>query len=157
MFLENIRLNIARRKLQKRTAGLKRQKVLYDFASAKFIGIICASVDEKSVHLLKSFLQFLTQRNIHYQVVGYFNMKKIPNNFLFWKEWDFFTQKELPFFFTPTSPTVNKFIVTPFDMLINCSMESYFPIESIMRLSVAKCKVGISDSPDNDLSLELKK
>ncbi|MDR3094643.1 MAG: hypothetical protein LBU62_08405 [Bacteroidales bacterium] len=84
-------------------------------------------------------------------------MKKIPNNFLFWKEWDFFTQKELTFFFTPTSPTVNKFIVTPFDMLINCSMESYFPIEYIMRLSVAKCKVGISDSPYNDLSLELKK
>jgi hypothetical protein len=157
MFLENIRLNIARRKLRKRTANLKRQKALYDFASAKSIGIICASADEKSVHILKEFLQFLSQKNIQYRVLGYFNMKKIPNNFLFWKEMDFFTQKELNYFFIPASPTVDKFIATPFDMLINCSMEPYFPIEYIMQSSVAKCKVGISDNQYNDLSLELKK
>ncbi|MDR2847814.1 MAG: hypothetical protein LBV39_01790 [Bacteroidales bacterium] len=157
MFLENIRLNIARRKLRKRTVNLKRQKVLHDFASAKYIGIICASADEKNVHILKEFLQFLSKKNIKYWVLGYFNVKNIPDNFLYWKEMDFFTQKDLNYFFIPNSPPVDKFMATPFDMLINCSMEQYFPIEYIMQSSVAKCKVGMSDDSHNDFSLELNK
>jgi hypothetical protein len=157
MFLENIRLKIARRRLRKKTAHLKRQKMLHDFASAKSIGIICTSADAKSVQMLKDFLHFIAQKDIKYWVLGYFNVKKIPENFLFWKEMDFFTQKELNFLFIPKSPTVDKFIANPFDMLINCSMEEYFPIEYIMQSSVAKCKVGMNDNKYNDLSLELKK
>jgi hypothetical protein len=138
-------------------AAGKRQKILFDFSSAKTIGIICASVDEPTVRILKDFLHFLSQKHIQYQVLGYFNMKKIPENYLYWKEMDFFTQKDLNFFFIPHSPAVDKFIDHPFDMLINCSMEKYFPVNYVMGVSQAKCKVGIGNEEENDLSLDIKK
>lgn len=157
MWFNNIRLKIGRRKLHTKTTVLKRQRMLFDFSSAKTIGIICASIDERTILILKEFLHFLSQKSIKYQVLGYFNTKNIPESYLFWKEMYFFTQKDLNFFFIPRSPAVDTFIRYPFDMLINCSMETHFPVSYIMGVSAAKCKVGIGNEKENDLSLDIKK
>ncbi|MDR1673304.1 MAG: hypothetical protein LBS09_07600 [Bacteroidales bacterium] len=159
MIFDGLRLKVARRILRRKSAKLKRQKMLFDFASAKYIGIICASSDETSVNILKSFLQFLSGNNIKYQVLGYFNGKKIPNNFLFRKEIDFITQNNLNAFCIPKGEVAEKFMTEPFDMLLNCSMNCYFPIEYMVQVSMAKCKVGISGDnfPDYDLMIDVGK
>jgi hypothetical protein len=92
-------------------------------------------------------------------VLGYFDGKSIPENFLYWKGIDFFTQKDLNFFIIPKNPMVDKFINEPFDMLINCNVNDYFPVEYISRLSIAKCKVGIMREGDAcyDLMIDIKK
>jgi len=76
-------------------------------------------------------------------VFGYFDGKTIPENFLYLKDFDFITQQDLNFLFIPKGPTVDKFINEPFDMLIDCNINSFFPVEYISQLSMAKCKVGI--------------
>jgi hypothetical protein len=154
---EKTRLIVAQKLLRKKTAKLKRQKMLFDFASAKYVGIICASEDETSINILKSFLHFLQQKKIKYLVLGYFNGKHVPENFLYWKEMEFITQNELNFFFIPKGSIVNKFIAEPFDMMINCSMTNYFPVEYIAQTSIAKCKVGLPDGDgDYDLMIDIK-
>ena len=145
--------------LRKKTAKMKRQKKLFDFATAKSVGVLCSPQDEVSTAKLKDFLYYLSQRGIKYSVFGYFDGKNIPENFLYWKEIDFITRNDLNFFFMPKNTVVDKFINEPFDMLINCNNTHFFPIEYISQLSVAKCKVGIMHEGESyfDLMIDIHK
>ena len=133
--------------------------MLFDFDSAKYIGVLCSPQDEISTGHLKVFLRYLSQKGIKYLVFGYFDGNNIPENFLYWKEIDFITRKDLNFFFMPKNPIVDKFIHEPFDMLINCNIDPYFPMEYISQLSVAKCKVGIMREDEScfDLVIDIQK
>lgn len=133
--------------------------MLFDFETAKYIGVVCATKDEVSTGQLKDVLQFFAQKRIKYSVLGYFDGKKIPENFLYWKGMDFITQKDLNFFCIPVGPVVDNFINDPFDMLINCSVENFFPIEYMVQLSKAKCKVGVLHDKSScyDLMIDISK
>ena len=159
VILESLRLKIARMLLRKKIARVKRQRMLYDFASAKYIGVLCSPQNEVDTGHLKDFLQYFSQKGIRYLVLGYFDGKQIPENFLYWKGMDFITRKDLNLFFMPEGPMVDKFIGEPFDMLINCNVVNYFPMEYISQLSAAKCKVGImhEDEPVYDLMINIEK
>ena len=159
MILGSLRDNIARIYLRRRASKMKRQKVLYDFASAKHVGVLCMPQNETNTAKLKNFLHYLSRKGIKYTVFGYFDVNKIPENFLYLKDMDFITQQDLNFFFIPKSPAVTKFINEPFDMLINSCLSDYFPVEYIAQLSMAKCKVGIKREGEcgYDLMLDITK
>jgi hypothetical protein len=159
VIFESVRLKIADMLLRKKSVNVKRQKMLHDFASAKYIGVLCSPQDEMSTEQLKDFLFYLSQKGIRYSVFGYFDGEDIPENFLYWKGMDFITRKDLSFFFIPKNPMVDKFVLEPFDMLINCSLTAYFPMEYIVQLSVAKCKVGIMRKGETcyDLMFDIQK
>ena len=159
LILEKFRLKVARILLRRKSKKAKRQKMLFDFASAKYIGILCSPQDEISTRHLKDFLQYLSQKGIQYLVFGYFDGKKIPDNFLYWKGVDFMTHQDLNFFLIPNNQVVGKFIHEPFDMLIDCNMINYFPVEYVAQLSVAKCKVGVMREGElcYDLMIDIKK
>ena len=133
--------------------------MLFDFASAKNIGVLCSPQDATGTGHIKDFLHYLSQKGIHYSVLGYFDGKKIPDNFLYWKGMDFITRQDLNFFFMPEGPVVDKFISEPFDMLINCNIAGYFPVEYMSQLSMAKCKVGIMRKGEScyDLMIDIEK
>ena len=145
--------------LRKKSAKVKRQKKLYDFSSAKYVGVLCSPQDNVSTEHLKDFLYYLSQKGIRYSVFGYFDGKVIPENFLYWKGMDFITRKDLNFFFIPKNPVVDKFVLEPFDMLINCTVTPYFPVEYMAQVSVAKCKVGIMREEEShyDLMIDIQK
>ena len=145
--------------LRRKTVRMKRQKKLFDFASAKYVGVLCSPQDELSTEYLKEFLNYLSRKNIQYYVFGYFDGKKIPENFLYWKGMDFITRNDIDFLFIPKNPIVDKFIREPFDMLINCSIDYYFPLEYISQLSQASCRVGImhDDKSNYDLMIDIQK
>jgi hypothetical protein len=159
VIFESLKLKIAGMLLRKKSARVKRQKMLFDFASAKYIGVLCSPQDEISTGHLKNFLHYLSQKGIKYSVFGYFDGKKIPDNFLYWKGMDFITRQDLNFFYMPKGPIVDKFINEPFDMLINCNIANYFPVEHMSQLSVAKCKVGIVREGESyyDLTIDIEK
>jgi len=159
VILEDLRLKIAKIFLRKKQSRVKRQKMLYDFASARYVGVLCSPQNEVNTEHLKDFLHYLMQKGIRYSVLGYFDGKQIPENFLYWKGIDFITRKDLNLFFMPESPMVDRFIREPFDMLINCNIANYFSLEYISQLSVAKCKVGImrNDDPAYDLMIDIEK
>jgi len=159
VFLKNFRLKIAYILLRQKSTRVKRQKKLFDFASAKFVGVLCSPQDELNTLLLKEFLYFLSKKGIQYSVFGYFDQKNIPENFLYWKGTDFITRNDVNFFFIPKNQIVDKFINEPFDMLINCCIDHYFPVEYIAQLSKASCKVGIArdDKYTYDLMIDIQK
>ena len=138
---------------------MNRQRILFDFATAKYIGVLCSPQDEINTLHLKNFLNYLSQKGIQYLVLGYFDEKNIPENFLYWKGMDFITRKNLNFFFIPKNPIIDKFVNEPFDMLIVCNMVDYFPMEYIAQLSMAHCKVGIMHEKKMifDLMIDIQK
>jgi len=145
--------------LRRQTARMKRQKMLFDFASAKYVGILCSPQNETDIEQIKVFLQYLLLKGIRYSLLAYFDGKKIPEKFLYWKGMDFITRQDLNFLFMPQGLVVEKFINEPFDMLINCNLAGYFPVEYISQLSVAKCKVGIKHEEKScyDLMIDITK
>ena len=159
VIFENLRYKISHVLLRKKVAKIKRQKMLFDFASAKYVGVLCSPKNEIDAANLKEFLSYLTQKGIKYSVVGYFDEKKIPENFLYMKDIEFITREDLNFLFIPENPIVKKFIDEPFDMLVNCSLVDYFPINYVAHLSMAKCKVGImrKDETCYDLMIDITK
>jgi len=159
VIFEKARKRIATMLLRKRSARVKRRKMLYDFASAKYVGVVCAPQDEVNTRHLRDFLYHLTQKGIQYSVFAYFDGNEIPENYLYWKGLDFITRKDLDFFLIPKSQIVERFINEPFDILINCTVTQYFPVEYISHLSVAKCKVGImrEGEASYDLMIDIKK
>ena len=159
VILEGLRLKIAGMLLRRKEVRVKRQRILYDFASAGYVGVLCSPQNEVDTGHLKDFLQNLSQKGIRYLVLGYFDGNQIPENFLYWKGLDFITRKDLNFLFIPEGTMVEKFISEPFDMLINCNIANYFPVEFISQLSVAKCKVGIMHEcePSYDLMIDIEK
>ena len=145
--------------LRRKTARMKRKKMLFDFATAKYVGVLCSPQDEVTTGHIKEFLHYLSQKGIKYSVFGYFDGKNIPENFLYWKEMDFITRKDLNFLFIPKSPIVDKFVNEPFDMLIICSIVNYFPMEYIAKLSAASCKIGAMHEKESgyDLTIDIQK
>ena len=145
--------------LRRKAAKQQRQKVLHDFASAKHIGLLSVVQNEADTACLKEFLHYISRRDIKYTVFGYFMDNNIPENFLYLKNMDFLTQKNLNFLFIPKSPEVEKFIAEPFDILISCNISNSFPVKYISQLSKAKYKVGIlnEDSAGYDLTIDISK
>jgi len=159
VIFESLRFRVAGMLLRGKTAKIKRQKELFDFASAKYVGVLCSPQNETDTEHVKVFLQYLSQKGIRYSVLGYFDGKKIPENFLYWKGMDFITRQDLDFFFMPQGAIVDKFVSEPFEMLINCNIAGYFSMECIAQLSVAKCKVGVMHDEKMccDLTIDIQK
>jgi len=143
VIFENLRYRVAHLLLRRKQAGFNRQKALYDFASAKNVGILTAVQDEAGIAHVKEFLSYLARNSVKYTVFGYFIGKTIPENFLYLKDMDFITSDDLSFFYIPEGDNIQKFIDEQFDMLINCNIANHFPVEYIAQLSHAKCKVAI--------------
>ena len=159
MIFENLRYKIANVVLRRKQAKVNRQKALYDFASAKHLGLVSSIHNEADAACLKEFLHYLSRRAIKYTVFGYIVDSKIPENFLYLKDMDFITRENLNFLFIPNTPNVQKFIDNPFDILICCNVSNFFPVEYIAQLSLAKCKVGIKQDHEYgyDLTIDISK
>ncbi|MCL2328974.1 MAG: hypothetical protein FWC39_10760 [Bacteroidetes bacterium] len=70
---------------------------------------------------------------------------------------EIFTKKDFTWYGTAKSETLEKFINTPFDMLIDLSVEQNFPLEYIVQLSKASFKIGrLNQSLLYDFMIDIK-
>jgi len=109
---------------------------------AKSVGILYNATNPVSFEIIKTFTKVLMQKKIEVSALGYVNSKKLIDHYLYRKGYDFFTRNELNWFYKPASITVQEFIKRPFDILINLSLENYYPIQYITALSSSSFKVG---------------
>jgi hypothetical protein len=157
VFLKKFRLKAAKHSLEKKLKSFSRAREGHNFESANTAGILFAPSDTVSFEQIKQFLGFLNQHKLQIYVLGYIDNKQIPESFLFWKGINLFSKKELNWKFIPNTPLVTDFIEKPFDLLFDLSLDDYFPVEYIARLSKSKCKIGrfTQKHSDYDLMFEL--
>lgn len=158
-FLNTLKQKLGNRALNNKLRNFERQRRSYNFESAKTAGILFTPTDQVSFEQIKQFLNYLGNYKLQIYVLGYIDSKTIPESFLFWKGINLFSRKELGWTLIPKSHLVTDFIDKQFDLLFDLSMDDFFPVEYISRLSKSKFKVGryTSGHRSFDLMFELNK
>ena len=157
--MRNLKLNAGIRSLNKKLRQFKRIRESHNLETAKTAGILFTPTDQVSFEQIKQFLTYLGNYKLQIYVLGYIDAKTIPESFLFWKGINLFSRKELNWYLIPKTPVVTDFIDKPFDVLLDLSLDDFFPVEYIARLSKSKFKVGRFTENHNsyDLMFELEK
>jgi hypothetical protein len=139
---KKIGYKILRRKMQ----HLQRQRKVTTLESAQKIGLIFNATETSIFDPIKNFIEYLTNKNIEVFPLGIVNSNTLVDQYLFRKGYYFLTRKQLNWYYKPTDPYVETFINQPFDILIDLSIEQYYPIQYLAGLSKAKFKIGIYSS-----------
>jgi hypothetical protein len=158
-FLEKFRQNLGSKNLEKKALESKRTMKLCMIKDAKHVGIIFDATYTVNFEIIKDFVKELTNQKKEVDVIGYVHSKKLIDHYLYRKGFEFFTQNDLNYTFEPKTSRIEAFIQKPFDLLINLSLDDYFPIRYIVKLSQASFKVGcLLEGVDNlDLMIDLEK
>lgn len=131
----------------------KRSRMVYNFTTARSIGIVAQVTCSETMGDLMGFKSFLESKNIGAKVLIFYPEKVIPSEFLMRMNVDVFSGKETNFIGLPTSPLADSFIASNFDILIDLSTTEIVPLRWITSISQAKFKVGVINYPGNPFDL----
>lgn len=157
--MDDTRVYVGRKILQNKLRNLKRDTRVCNIDEARTIGIIYNATNSVSFEIIKDFTKILAQKKIEVSVLGYVHSKKLIDHYLYRKGFDFFTKNNLNWYNRPKSDTVDDFMNKPYDILINLSLERYYPIQYVLALSPSSFKVGkYFDEPNYmDLMIDIEK
>jgi hypothetical protein len=141
-FIQKIRYRIGNFYFHQELAHLKRKKVTTNFNKAKIIGLLFTVGNEKQYQIICDFVKSLQDERKEIKAIGYINSKTVPYYCYPKLAYDYFTNKDLNWFMKPSNKFVNDFIGKEYDILIDLSLESCFPIQYMGGVSKAKFKVG---------------
>lgn len=156
---ERIKAFIGNHILGKKLRNQKRSVMVCNLKNAQNIGILYNATEYVSFEIIKEFTKQLSQNNSNVSILGYVDSKKLIDHYLYRKGFDFFSRNDLNWYYRPISAVAEAFIKKPFDLLIDLSLETCYPIQYIAALSPATFKVG-KFSPDEkylDLMIDTEK
>lgn len=153
----NIKEKVGNFNLKRRLKQLNRKVKTHNFNTAKTAGILFNSPDENSFEAIKDFLSYLSQNDMKVIALGYIPSKKIPENFLMRKGFNFYCKTDLNWYYKPKNEIIEQFINQEFDILFDLSIKDYFTVNYIGSLSNAAFKVGKhSNNAYHDFSIDIK-
>jgi hypothetical protein len=152
-FAERFKVSFGNRMLEKKLRNQHRETIVCNIKNAQHIGILYNATEFVSFEIIKDFAKLLDQSKAIVSILGYVNSKKLIDHYLYRKGFDFFSRNDLNWYYKPVSPTTENFIKQPFDILINLSLETYYPIQYIVALSSATFKVGKFTAGEKHLDL----
>lgn len=158
-WMDNFKAYMGRRELRTHLKDRNRTPVVCNIEHAKHIGIIYNATEGVSFEIIRNLVKDLSGSSRKITVLGYVDSKKLIDNYLYRKGFDFFSKNDLNWYWRPVSPLVDQFIREPFDLLINLSLENHYPIQYITAMSPATFKAG-KFSPDDiylDLMIDIEK
>lgn len=130
--------------LQRKFASVHRgQRRFTGFEQAQKIGIVYDATEESNRNLIKEYVRKV-RSGMQKEVIalGYVDKKELDHNFMAKLGLDFFCNKNLNAYMLPKSTSVTNFIGEDFDILINFTTVTNFPIQYITAVSKAKFKIG---------------
>jgi len=163
-FFSDTRLKIAFYILNKKLKRLKRKRGVFNFNTAKKIGIIYNATHQQNYEIANEFISKIKTLNNDIISLGFVDSKEVLNFYSKTIKNQFFSRKNLNWYGKPNNPFIEEFISTEFDILIDLSIINDYPIQYITALSKAKFKVGkfkdknayydfMIDIKDNDIDL----
>ena len=114
----------------------------FSFDNAKTIAILFDSTDKSDYELMKKYVSYLREYHKKVKVIGFYNVKEVPDFAYSKLEYDFFSIKSLNLIGKPKPLFVEQFIEEEFDLLIDLNLNNRFPLKYISSLSKAQFKVG---------------
>jgi hypothetical protein len=151
----NLRLKFGKAILTNKIARAKRKVSYTGISRVKNIGIVWDASRTDDFICLSRFCQKMHERNIEVKILGYFPGKDLPDQYTAIRYLTCIKNKEINFFYHPTSPETNAFISNRFDILIDINFQKLFPLQYITSLSNAGFKVGLFESETMDTPFDL--
>lgn len=156
--LKKIKLNIAQFLLNKKNKNFIRKVRAIGLDKAIEIGIIYDATNRMEYEAVKKLTNYLIEERKKWLLLATSILKRFGIN-VSHLHYRYFDNNNLSRLMIPKGNEVDKFIVTPFQILIDLTMSDCFPNKYITTLSVARFKVGAcGDYRDEacDLTIALK-
>jgi hypothetical protein len=132
---------------------------MVNLPAARKVGILYTLEDIPDYDKVSEFVTQLQQDHKEVKALGFVKSKNLIQRFLPKLSYDFFSVRDVTWFYQPVHKTVKDFIDKEFDLLIDLSLSDSFPLKYIAGLSRSVCRVG-KFSEDNisyyDLMIDLK-
>lgn len=140
--IEKTKARWGERILNSRLTETKRFASACNINEAKSIGILFNATQQVSFEIVKDLVKNLSNKNNSIEVLGYVDTKQLIDHYLYRKGFDFFTRKQLNWYYKPMAENVDEFIKKPFDLLLDLSLDNPFPLKYILTFSEARFKAG---------------
>ena len=157
MVTEWIRKALAGYRLRRELNENKNGHQTVNFDAAKKIGLLYDATDMKNFEVVKDYVKEVRSKQKEVLALGFVDKKVLPQNQFAQLGLDFFTRKNLNWQLFPDSLEVKNFIREPFDIVVNLSDNTIFPLRYIAAVSKAKFRVGRFDTsslPCYDMMIE---
>jgi len=151
-----VRLSITGLVVKRLLKSRARNKKVFNLSTARTMGLIFDGTNPKNFDGVYDLYKSLKEKNINISILGYVQAREIPDNFLIKKNIQFFTTKEVNWYFKPKNKDALKFADQKFDILINLDLNRVKVINYIVSISLARFKVGRFMKGDkyNDFSIQ---
>jgi hypothetical protein len=126
---------------------------------AKRIGILYTLNDVPDYDRVSEFVAKLQGSHKEVKALGFVRNKNLIQRFLPKISFDFFSKRDLTWFYKPIHTQVKDFIDKEFDLLIDVSLTDSFPLKYIAGLSNALLRVGRFSEENTayyDLMIDMK-
>ena len=154
-----LRTKIGRYYFRKDQASSDRYRRMINLQDAKRIGILYTLNEVPDYDKISKFVSSLQHDHKEVKALGFVRNKNLVSRFLPKLSYDFFSKRDLTWFYKPIHNKVRDFIEKEFYILIDLSLQDSFPLKYISGLSNAFCRVG-KFSDENaayyDLMIDLK-
>ena len=140
--LKLIKQKLLIREIHKSNVSLQRNIKVFDFSTAKNIGVIYELKDEAAHTTVSNFIKELQDNQKYVRAVGYIPGEVVPHYCIPKLSYDFYTRKNQNFYGKPNLPFVNDFLKEEFDLLIDLSMSEIPSVYYLSCLTKASFKVG---------------
>lgn len=154
-----LRIKIGRYYYKKEHQRSERRCKMTNLDDAKRIGILYSLDDVPDYDRVSEFVSKLQGDHKEVKALGFVKNKNLVQRFLPKLSYDFFSKRDLTWFYKPIHSQVKDFIEKEFDLLIDLSLQDQFPLKYISGLSRALCRVGKYSEENTDyydLMIDLK-
>ena len=155
----NIRIKIGRHYFKKEQSRTDRRCQMINLQDAKRIGILYTLDEVPDYDRISEFVSKLQGNHKEVKALGFVNNKNLIQRFLPKISYDFFSNRDLTWFYKPIHTQVRDFIEKEFDLLIDLSQNDSFPLKYISGLSRALLRVGKFSEENTayyDLMIDMK-
>ncbi len=155
----NLRIKIGQYYYKRDISHSERHCQMTNLKDAKRIGILYTLDDVPDYERVSEFVSKLQGDHKEVKALGFVKNKNLVQRFLPKLSYDFFSKRDLTWFYKPIHNQVRDFIEKEFDILIDLSLQDNFPLKYISGLSKALFRVGKYSEKNTeyyDLMIDLK-
>lgn len=141
--MKRIRNILAKYSFTKDATGISYPRKFTNLADARSIGILYLLNDVSDYDIVETFVTRLQKDHKEVKAIGYVKNKELISRFLPKLSYDFFSRKDITWYYKPVHSKVKDFIDKEFDILIDLNLTDFFASKYISGLSKARCRVGM--------------
>jgi hypothetical protein len=142
--IKQIRVFFWERHFRHEQDRLVRKRQMTGLEEAATIGILFDASQQSTYDRVCDFIRNLQDKNKNVRAIGFVNAKAIPHYCIPRLFFDFFTLKDINWYYRPTKQFVTDFLAFDFHLCINLDLHDNLSLQYISGLSKAGLKVGVN-------------